>query len=215
MLKNHLAKVYYTAYLFSTCEPFDDDPSNHTVKYCADGGSSLTDITSEISIHELGNSGLYWFELDARYTDVDTAVISVTSSNELGVFIPMIYLSFVPGFSVSDISSINDLSATLTTIDDKVSTIFTKFSAYPVGGSIPTKTDVSNVVTSILTTDVSTTGTVHPYSLGSLICSSFSSTLVKSDNRWVITNPSGGVITTLEFETDEDLKPISTIKPVS
>lgn len=207
--------MYYTAYLLSTGEPFDDNPSNHTVKYCADGGNSWTNLTPSITIHEIGNSGVYWFELGASYTDVSTAVISVTSSNAGGVFIPMIYLSFTPGFSASDISALNEMSTTLTVLEGDVSAISTKFEAYPTGASIPTKTDVSNVVTSVLTTDVSALGTVPAYSIGSLICSSFSSTLVKSDNRWVITNPAGGVITTLEFETDEDLKPISTIRPVS
>lgn len=215
MLRNQSVKVYYTAYLFSTGEPFDDNPSNHTVKYCADGGSSWTDLTSSLTIHEIGTSGVYWFELGSSYTDVSTAVISVTSSNTRGVFIPMVYLSFTPGFSASDISALNDMSTTITSIEDTVSGIGTKFDAYPAGSTIPSKTDVSNVVTSVLTTNISTLSTIPAYSLGSLICSSFSSTLVQSDNRWVITNPSGGVITTLEFETDEDLKPISTIRPVS
>lgn len=215
MLKNQAVKVYYTAYLFSTGEPYDDNPSNHTVKYCADGGSSWIELTSSITIHEIGTSGVYWFELGSSYTDVNTAVISVTSSNTNGVFIPMIYLSFTPGFSSSDISSLNEMSTTLTTLESEVATMSTKFDAYPSGNDIPSKTDVSNVVTSVLTTNVSTLNSLPPYSVGSLICSSFSSTLVKSDNRWVITNPAGGVITTLEFETDEDLKPISTIRPVS
>ena len=230
MIRNKAARMYYSVYSLIDGSRLIGDAANHTVYYTStDTWETLSDIhPTEIS------DGVYTFELPKAKTDVDTAVCMIKSDtpDTLAAIIELVFTSSVMSL---DTDALNDIATKVSAImvgndtlpeglgkiydgqaaiNNTITAINTKFSSYPAGASIPVKTDIPSADTiaqTVLTTDISGYSSPGEYSLTSMICGGFCSTMDVEKGWWTITRPSGSTIAKRNFETSEELKPITRV----
>lgn len=229
MIKNRAVRLYYQAFSLIDGTRITGDASNHTVYYTASTSWETLDIVPvEVS------DGVYTFELPANKTNTDTAVCMIKSSTP-DVLVTVIDLTFNDATVTVDTSSLNSIKSTITgitvgtsTLDTALSNIYdgqgaisnqltainSLLSGYPDGSTIAQKTDIpstSSIAQAVLTTDISNYSSPGAYSVTSMICGGFNSEMDPETGKWVIRRPTGPIITTRDFETDEDLKPITRV----
>ena len=231
MIRNKAVRMYYSVYSLIDGTRLTGDAANHTVYYTA---SDTWEVLSDIQPTELSSDGVYTFELPKAKTDVDTAVCMIKSStpDTLSAIIELTFTDNTVTLSsdaLSDIAdqiesivvgsdtlpeALNKIYAGQTAITNTITAINTKFSAYPLGTNIPVKTDIPSAATiaqTVLTTDISGYSSPGEYSLTSMICGGFCSTMDVEKGWWTITRPSGTTIAKRNFETNEELKPITRV----
>lgn len=228
MLKGQEARLYYTVWSLATGEPVAGELSRYTHTVYYSSGSGWTQLNS-VQITEIGN-GVYTFILPAAYTDVDTAVCRIESSNE-GVMIPPLPLDF-NSISESDQTLLvnNMLNATIdseTTLGEAlqdtlskteviravVSGIKSKIDLYPDPSNFPTKADIPTVeaiAIGVLTTNIP--NTAGNYSVGAMVLGGFCSDLDPDTNTWTIRNSDTTVLTQKTFVTSSDMGPIVSVR---
>ena len=228
MLKGQEARLYYTVWSLATGEPVAGDLSQYTHTVYYSGGSAWTQL-SAVQITEIGD-GVYTFILPAAYTNVDTAVCRVESSNE-GVIIPPLALDFNSISEADQTLLVNNmlnapvdsettlgeaLQETLSkteTIQASVSGIKSKIDLYPDPSNFPTKADIptaDQIATSVLTTNIP--NTAGAYSVGAMVLGGFCSDLDPDTNTWTIRNSDTTVLTTKTFVTSTEMGPIVSVR---
>ena len=229
MIKGQAVRLYYQAFSLIDGTRVTGDASNHTVYYTASDSWE----TLEVQPTELSD-GVYTFVLPASKTDTDTAVCMIKSSTE-DVLVTVIELMFNDSQVSLDTSSLNSIKSTISSIavgsqtlgtalsniyegqgdiSNRLTAINSLLAGYPDGSTIAQKGDIpsaSTIAQAVLTTDISNYSSPGAYSVTSMICGGFSSEMDPDTGKWVIRRPTGPIITTRDFETDDTLKPITRV----
>ena len=229
MIKGQAVRLYYQAFSLIDGTRVTGDASNHTVYYTdSDSWETLEVQPTELS------DGVYTFVLPAAKTDTDTAVCMIKSSTD-DVLVTVIELMFNDSQVSLDTGSINSIKSTISSIEvgsqtlgtalnniyagqadisNRLIAINSQLSELPDGSTIAQKSDIpslASITQSVLTTDISNYSSPGAYSVTSMICGGFSSEMDPETGKWVIRRPTGPIIATRDFETDEDLKPITRV----
>ncbi len=227
MLKGQSARLYYTVWSLATGEPVAGDlvSNTHTVHYCS--GTTWTSLS--VSPVEVGN-GVYTFELSSDYTNVDSAVCRVSSSNE-AVMIPPIMLQFesvsetdqvsiagkiLDGYITQEdtiSSALSDVLSTSSSVYTLVTSMKAKLDLYPQPEDMPSKDDIPTAVQiaqSVLATNVPSN--VGEYSVGAMVLGGFCSDLNPDTNTWIIRNPDNAVVAIKTFVTSDSMEPIISVR---
>lgn len=228
MIKGRAVRLYYPVIHSATGSRVTGDAANHTIYVSS--GTSVVDITSDITITELTSDGTplgeYTFELPADYTNVDVASVVVKSSNTLvDAIIPPIDLYFTEPEVVLSQTSRQAVASTVlnTTItdteDNSVNGILynligtnTKVATYPIYANLdinfPTGEEIASAVLEASVTDELCT---EVYSLAGMIMGGFKSNMNPASGKWTIYKPDGSTYFMRDFVTNPDLEPVSVI----